>query len=85
MAAILGAPGPVTTISSTSVRVAWLKSTSAWRSGVTVSAAAATSALPSTTARSSSSRDIGMNTTFTRRCLVFSLALSWSSNSLKDS
>ena len=77
-----GAPGPVTTISATPVRVGLVKSTSFWRSGVTVSCAITMSTLPSTSAGSSRSRGSGTNQKTTFRLPVLRRLLSSSSMSL---
>ncbi len=57
--AIAGAPGPVTTISLTFIRVGLLKSTCFCSSGLTVTCAATRSTLPSRSAEPSTSRGSG--------------------------
>ena len=77
-----GAPGPVTTISRTSVRNGGEKSTSFWRSGVMVRLATAMSPLPSSSDGSSRSRVTGTNATWIGRGPVLYWAFSRRPSSL---
>ena len=81
--AIGGAPGPVTTISFTFVRVGFVKSTSFWRSGVTVTWAITRSTLPSVSAAQQLvARQRHEDQTWTFRLPVLSFLFSSSSKSL---